>query len=86
MQETARAEITEFLLAKVKELFQESSSAVAELTSTTHLQDAGIDSIQFINFIVQVEQKYQVFFEDDEMKLSRLQTVDEIATLLLQKL
>jgi acyl carrier protein len=78
-------EIMRFLLKRAADLIGE-AEARQPLSATAPLREIGIDSIHLINLIVQIEQRYEVFFEDDEMTSQRFQTIADIAALLLQKI
>ena len=76
-------EISQFLLERVHEMIEEQDVTITE---TTPLAEVGIDSINLINLIVQIEKQYDLFFEDEEMMSGRFNTVEEIASLLAHKL
>ncbi|MGB8954345.1 MAG: acyl carrier protein [Tumebacillaceae bacterium] len=76
-------EISQFLLDCVHEMIEEQGATV---TASMPLVEVGIDSINLINLIVQIEKQYDIFFEDDEMMSGRFNTVEEITSLLTHKL
>ncbi|QJC53257.1 acyl carrier protein [Paenibacillus albicereus] len=50
------------------------------------IRNAGIDSMQLIHLVVQIETAYDIAFEDDEMLLENFRTIAVIADRIVQKL
>ena len=55
-----------------------------ELDMSTKLSDLDIDSIDMLDFIMLIEEKYGIEFEEDE--LDEIETLDDIASLIESKL
>lgn len=55
-----------------------------ELDKSTKLSDLDIDSIDMLDFIMLIEEKYDIEFEEDE--LDEIETLDDIASLIESKL
>ncbi len=55
-----------------------------ELDMSTKLSDLNIDSIDMLDFIMLIEEKYDIEFEEDE--LDEIETLDDIASLIESKL
>ncbi|MDU0894751.1 MULTISPECIES: acyl carrier protein [Anaerococcus] len=55
-----------------------------ELDMSTKLSDLDIDSIDMLDFIMLIEEKYDIEFEEDE--LDEIETLDDIASLIESKL
>lgn len=78
-------DIHRFLLDRVADLLSK-PGVREELTVASSLADEGIDSVMLVNLIVQIEQKYEVFFEDDELLAENFMTVEQITKQILEKL
>ncbi|MBS6106141.1 phosphopantetheine-binding protein [Anaerococcus sp.] len=55
-----------------------------ELDMSTKLSDLDIDSIDMLDFIMLIEEKYGIEFEENE--LDEIETLDDIASLIESKL
>jgi len=55
-----------------------------ELDMSTKLSDLDIDSIDMLDFIMLIEEEYDIEFEEDE--LDEIETLDDIASLIESKL
>ncbi|MHC1734351.1 MAG: acyl carrier protein [Erysipelotrichaceae bacterium] len=53
------------------------------ITQETSLKDLGIDSLDLVELILQVEEKFDLVFEDDE--LLALKTMGEVSDLIRSK-
>lgn len=78
-------DIQTFLLDRVADLLGK-PGVREELTISSSLADAGIDSVMLVNLIVQIEQKFELFFEDDELLAENFMTVEQITGRILEKL
>lgn len=55
-----------------------------DLDMNTKLSDLDIDSIDMLDFIMLIEEKYDIEFEEDE--LDEIETLDDIASLIESKI
>jgi len=55
----------------------------SEMEMTTKLSDLDIDSIDMLDFIMLIEEKFEIEFEEDE--LDEIQTLGDIAELIESK-
>lgn len=55
-----------------------------DLDVNTKLSDLDIDSIDMLDFIMLIEEKYNIEFEEDE--LDEIESLDDIASLIESKL
>ncbi len=55
-----------------------------DLDANTKLSDLDIDSIDILDFIMLIEEKYDIEFEEDE--LDEIESLDDIASLIESKL
>lgn len=56
----------------------------SDLDLNTKLSDFDIDSIDMLDFIMLIEEKYDIEFEEDE--LDEIESLDDIASLIESKL
>lgn len=56
----------------------------SDLDINTKLSDFDIDSIDMLDFIMLIEEKYDIEFEEDE--LDEIESLDDIASLIESKL
>ena len=56
----------------------------SDLDINTKLSDLDIDSIDMLDFIMLIEEKYDIEFEEDE--LDEIESLDDIASLIESKL
>jgi acyl carrier protein len=57
-----------------------------DITPTTELSKYGIDSVALVKIIVQIEQHFDIFFEDDEMVGINFENIQVIAERIVEKL
>lgn len=74
--------ITLFLTELVGEHIGE---AEKQITATTELSQYGIDSVALVKIIVQIEQHFDIFFEDDEMVSENFDNIQVIADRIVEK-
>lgn len=67
----------------LKTLIANKSGHEDTITLETSLKDLGIDSLDLVEMILQLEEKYDLIFEDDE--LLALKTMSEVAELIKLK-
>ena len=65
----------EELLAQI---FKAMGTEPFEIIEDQQLLDLGFNSISFITFIVAVEEKYEVEFEDDYLDFARYNSLEEL--------
>ncbi|MFC4102462.1 acyl carrier protein [Paenibacillus xanthanilyticus] len=85
MSGNALEEIKRFVRNSVASL-SKNPPAAGELDEDAPIQSAGIDSMQLINLVVQLELHYDLVFEDDEMLLENFKTIAIIADSIVVKL
>lgn len=56
-----------------------------EIDPTQRLVDAGLDSYGFVELITELESKYGVHFEEEELMSSSLESIDKISELIQRK-
>lgn len=69
-----RVEIKKFIINYIKDICGEK---IEEIHTDVGIENYGINSIQFINLIVLLEDKYKIVF-DDEIIPSLMNTIDKI--------
>ncbi|WP_036605517.1 acyl carrier protein [Paenibacillus assamensis] len=80
-----KQEIVQFLMERVKAMSTK-PQAVETMTEATEISALGIDSVTLINLVVEIEQKFDIFLEDDEMTVERFNSVQDIAALISGKI
>lgn len=61
------------------------STNVRDIDDDTNLFELGLDSIGFINVIMQIEKVFDVVIEQDEMDLEHFNTIRAMATSITSK-
>lgn len=80
-----KAEVELFLMECVAQLTGK-SELKEQLDEKTALQEVGIDSVAMINLVVMIEQKYNAFYDDDELLEENFSNIGVISGRLLEKL
>ncbi|MFB9327855.1 acyl carrier protein [Paenibacillus aurantiacus] len=80
-------------MEEIKQFLKRSAAALTnnplverELDDFMPIQSIGIDSMQLIHLVVQIETEYDIVFEDDEMLLENFKTIAIIADRIMMKL
>lgn len=68
----------------IQELCRENISYVN--MSDNLFDNLGFDSIKFINLITEIESEFNIIFEDDELDLEKIDTLEKILALVDSKL
>lgn len=55
---------------------------IAGLQDDEYLEKIGLDSVQFISLIVQLEEIYGIEFEDEDLIFARINTIKKIQTIM----
>lgn len=55
-----------------------------DLTSSTHLQNAGMDSFSTVEILLFIERKYGLSIPDDKLLPENFQTLDAISKIVLE--
>ena len=80
-----RQEVERFVKERMADLISRPELA-AEFKEDTALEEVGIDSVLMVSLMVQLEQKFDIFYEDDELTSDNFATVGIIAERLMKKL
>jgi len=80
-----RQEVERFVKERMADLISRPELA-AEFAEDTALEEVGIDSVLMVSLMVQLEQKFDIFYEDDELTSDNFATVGIIAERLMKKL
>ncbi|MEK0316177.1 acyl carrier protein [Cohnella sp. 56] len=83
---TAPIDDIKIFLRKSIAAVSKNDSLEHELADSAPIQDAGVDSVQLINLVVQIELRYDIVFDDDEMLLENFETVAIMAQHIVRKL
>ncbi len=77
-------DIVQFVIERVADLTSRPELA-EELNGDSSLEDAGVDSVLLVNLMIQIEQQYDIFFEDDELLQENFATARVISQRILAK-
>jgi acyl carrier protein len=77
-----RAEITEKLIEKLKELFADRNVDTDTLEYVDLIDDLGMDSITFISIVVEVEDIFGITVPDDMLLMENFRNVDGITKII----
>jgi len=77
--------IGSFLRGKIAALLDQ-PNIESDLTNDEIVSNRGVDSVKIINLIIQIEQNYDIMFEDDEMLIENFESIDKMTAIILSKL
>ncbi|OMF84727.1 hypothetical protein BK147_32900 [Paenibacillus sp. FSL R7-0337] len=77
-------DIVQFVIDRVADLTSRPELA-EELNGDAPLEDAGVDSVLLVNLMMQIEQQYDIFYEDDELLQENFATARLISQRILAK-
>lgn|GEM_PF-3081358 len=77
-------DIIQFVIERVADLTSRPELAEA-LNGDASLEDAGVDSVLLVNLMIQIEQQYDIFYEDDELLQENFATARIISQRILAK-
>jgi acyl carrier protein len=77
-------DIIQFVIERVADLTSRPELA-EELNGDAELEDAGVDSVLLVNLMIQIEQQYDIFYEDDELLQENFATARVISQRILAK-
>ncbi|WP_173137113.1 acyl carrier protein [Paenibacillus tritici] len=77
-------DIIQFVIDRVAGLTSRPELA-EELNGDAPLEDAGVDSVLLVNLMIQIEQQYDIFYEDDELLQENFATARLISQRILAK-
>ncbi len=75
-----------FIAEKVIALLMEQSHLNEEVSKATSLIILGIESLQFIEFLVEVENCFNIEFEEMDLDLSSYETIGDIIDIVEKKI
>ncbi|MFC5701152.1 acyl carrier protein [Cohnella faecalis] len=78
-------QVEQMLIERLSELLEDPMFR-EKITSEANLIDAGMNSIMMVRLIVDIEQHFEVVFEDEEMLEENFITLHQIASNILRKL
>ncbi len=59
---------------------------IDEISQDETLNRVGVDSVNFIEIVVSLEEEFNIAFEDDELLLQNLNTINKLQTIIAGKL
>ncbi|WP_341185684.1 acyl carrier protein [Paenibacillus sp. FSL H7-0756] len=84
MMNVNEQDIVQFVIDRVADLTSRPELA-EELNGDSPLEDAGVDSVLLVNLMMQIEQQYEIFYEDDELLQENFATARLISQRILAK-
>ena len=76
------------IIKRVKEIVSEvleNSDDIANLKPEDSLLDYGITSINYIRIIVEIEQEYGIEFDDDDLSIETLKTLNDLVDYIIDR-
>lgn len=59
---------------------------IKELSPDETLNRIGVDSVNFIEIVISIEEEFNIAFEDDELLLQNLNTINKLKSIISNKL
>lgn len=84
MMNVNEQDIVQFVIDRVADLTSR-PELTEELNGDAPLEDAGVDSVLLVNLMMQIEQQYDIFYEDDELLQENFATARLISQRILAK-
>lgn len=78
-----KIKISEFIYTTIADIVSENEEWIDFNLS---LENMGINSLSFINFVVAIESKYEFEFDDDKLVVSAFKTIDDIVDYVISKI
>lgn len=66
----------------LKDVLDPDSDIFDNLTGETQLYESGVDSISLIMFVIAIENKYNIVWDDDDLIIERLSTLNGIISII----
>lgn len=74
------------IIFEVTKMIKDLLKIEEEISSTTLLTNYGFDSIKSVEFVVDVEEKYNIYFEDEELLFDNFSNIESIVNLIKNKI
>lgn len=65
-------------MESIKEIIDSFDKGIANVGEGDDLQELGFDSIDFIQLVVKIEQKFQIFIKDEDLLFENFSTMSKI--------
>jgi len=75
------------LKSKIREIVLSVESIIAaseEIADETDLREIGIDSIDFISIIVEIEEQFGILIPDDKLVITQAGTIEKLCNIVLE--
>ena len=66
----------------LKDVLDPDSDIFDNLTGETQLYESGVDSISLIMFVIAIENKYNIVWDDNDLIIERLSTLNGIISII----
>lgn len=70
----------------ISELFEDKGFDINIIEYTNLIDDMGMDSITFISIVIEIEAKFNITVPDDMLLMDNFKKIDDIVTVVEQKL
>lgn len=74
---------------KVREVLQEGGDVLVDIDQIAlneELKDFGINSVSYLKIIMDLEEKFRIMFEKDELQFENFRSIDKITECIASKL
>lgn len=79
-------EIREKIAASIASVLGGDPQQVMNLPGDEILNRIGVDSVNFVEIIISIEDSFNIAFQDEELLLQNLNTMDKLETIIREKL
>lgn len=79
-------EIVERIENTISNILNIEPEKIREISRDETLNRIGVDSVNFIEVVISLEDEFNVEFEDDELLLQNLNTINKLTNIIKQKL
>ncbi len=86
MEKMKSSEVMERKITEIIAELKEDPSLANELTAASSItEDAGLDSLQLVNFILRIEDEFGVEFDFDEFDLEHLRSIEAFCAFVAER-
>lgn len=79
-------DIKEQIAASIASVLGIGAEQVMSISGDDTLNRIGVDSVNFVEIIINIEDNFNIAFQDDELLLQNLNTLNKLNTIIRQKL
>lgn len=79
-------ELREQIAAVISEVLNADFEEIKNISGDETLNRIGVDSVNFIDVIISLEDKFNITFDDEELLLQNLNTINKLYKIISEKL